>query len=244
LGILVEKMRREGYELALNPPRVIYKVEKGEKLEPIEEVTIELDASHVNSLLDTIQARKGLMLSSEDASGGKSKIIFECPSRGLFGFRPFMIALTKGHVQILSRLKGYEKFRGSLKRSNRGAIISCHQGKSTSFALKDVENHGLLYIAPNQDIYAGMVIGELNKEGEVEVNPCKEKPTTNIRTTAKEENIKLCPPKINSLEDLMVSLRTDELLEVTPKSLRVRKKVLDMKARRTIKRTGKDEDDD
>jgi GTP-binding protein len=244
LGILVEKMRREGYEMALTPPQVIYKQENGVKMEPIEEVTVEIDPDHVNALLDSVQHRKGIMTSSEEIGGNKSKIVFEAPSRGLFGFRPFMIALTKGHVVIISKLKGYEEFKGPLKKSVRGPIISCHQGKTTQFALKDVENHGTLFIGPGTDVYAGMVIGELTREGnDVEVNPCKEKPCSNVRTVNKDENIKLAPPRIFSLEDSMVGLRTDELLEVTPKSIRIRKKVLDSAARKKFKRERRDEDE-
>lgn len=244
LGILVEKMRREGYEMALTPPQVIYKIENGVKMEPVEEVTVELDGNHVNTLFDVIQHRKGVMTGSEEVSENKMKITFEAPSRGLFGFRPFMIALTKGHCQIISKLKGYEEHKGSLNKSVKGSIISCHQGKTTLFSLKDVEAHGNLFIGPGVDVYAGMVIGELNKDGgEVEVNPCKEKPTSNVRTTSREENIKLAPPKISSLEDAMVALRGDELLEVTPKNIRIRKKILDSSARRKVKRERKNDDD-
>jgi len=242
LGVLVEKMRREGYELALTPPQVIYKQEKGVKMEPIEEITVEIDSAHVNALLDTIQHRKGVMISSDALNDDRSKVVFEAPSRGLFGFRPYMIALTKGHVVIISKLKGYEEFKGPLKKNTRGCILSCHQGKTTIFALKDVESHGNLFIGPGCDVYAGMVIGELNKEGEVEVNPCKEKPSSNVRTVNKEDNIKLAPPKQVSLEDCMVSLRSDELLEVTPKNIRIRKKILDSPTRRKVKRESKEED--
>lgn len=130
-----------------------------------------------------------------------------------------------------------------MKRNLKGAILSCAQGKATTFALKDVENHGLLFIVPGSETYAGMVIGELNKEGEVEVNPCKEKQVTNVRAAGKEEYFKLSPPKVLSLEDIMVSLRSDELLEVTPKNLRVRKKVLDSGMRRKFKRERREEDE-
>jgi len=130
-----------------------------------------------------------------------------------------------------------------LKRSTKGAIISVGVGKATHHALKDNESHGLLYITPGDETYAGHVIGELNREGEVEVNPCKEKATSNVRSTSKEEYIKLSPPKTLVLEDTMVSLRYDELLEVTPKNLRIRKKVLDSSARRKFKRENKNEDE-
>lgn len=130
-----------------------------------------------------------------------------------------------------------------MKRSTKGAIISVGVGRTTNHALKDNETHGLLYIIPGDETYAGHVIGELNREGEVEVNPCKEKATSNVRSTSKEEYIKLSPPKLLVLEDVMVSLRSDELLEVTPKNLRIRKKILDSSARRKFKRENKNDDD-
>ncbi len=242
LGILVEKMRREGYEMSLTPPQVIYKTENGKKMEPIEEITVELDSDHVNILMDNVQNRKGVITNSDPLPEGKSKVVFEAPSRGLFGFRPFMIALTKGHVVIISKLKGYEEHKGPIKKSSKGAILSCHQGKTTTFALKDVESHGSLYVGTGTDVYAGMIIGEMNKEGEVEMNPCKEKQLTNVRSVSKDENIKLAPARIPSLEDCMVSLRSDELLEVTPKNIRIRKKVLDSAARRKVKRERRDDE--
>lgn len=130
-----------------------------------------------------------------------------------------------------------------MKRSTKGAIISVGAGKATQYALRDNETHGSLYIVPGDESYAGHVIGELNREGEVEVNPCKEKVSSNIRSTSKEEYIKLSPPKVLVLEDAMVSLRSDELLEVTPKNLRIRKKILDASARRKFKRENKNEEE-
>lgn len=243
LGILVEKMRREGFEMALTPPQVIFKEENGVKLEPIEEITLEVDDSLSNDIIDAVQNRKGMLISSEDIGGGRAKIVFEAPGRGLFGFRAFMITLTKGQCMFQSRLKGYEKYRGPLKKSVRGAIIACQIGKCTPNALKDAETHGLLYVTVGTDVYSGMVIGELNKEGEVELNPCKEKILTNVRTVSKEENIKLSPPKNISLEDVMAGLRSDELLEVTPKNIRIRKRILDGGARRKLKRESKAEEE-
>jgi len=243
LGILIEKMRREGFELALTPPQVIYKEEKGVKYEPIEELSVEIDQDHVNSLLDNIQNRKGVVISTEALPSGKSKILFEAPSRGLFGFRPYLITLTKGTVIIVSKLKGYEKYRGPLKRIMRGALLSMTQGKCTMHAMKDLVDKGPLYIVPGSEVYAGMVIGELIKEGEIEVNPCKEKPTTNVRSVNKEENIRLSPVKNFSLEEALVLLRTDELLECTPKAMRIRKRILDSGVRRKIIKSSRMEDE-
>ena len=243
LGILIEKMRREGFEMALTPPQVIFKHEKNVKLEPIEEVSIEIDLDHVNELIDSIQNRKGLIISTDELPNGKTRIIFEAPSRGLFGFRPYLITLTKGTVIIVSKFKGYDKYRGPLKRITRGALISMSTGKCTQYALKDCETKGPLYIFPGSEVYPGMVIGELMKEGEIDVNPCREKPTTNVRAAGKEEYIRLSPIKTFSLEEALVLLRPDELLECTPRHLRIRKTVLDSATRRkTVKNSKREEE--
>jgi GTP-binding protein len=243
LGILIEKMRREGFEMALTPPQVIFKEENKVKLEPIEEVTIEIDLDHVNELIDSIQNRKGIVIGTDELANGKTRIVFEAPSRGLFGFRPYLITLTKGTVIIVSKFKGYEKYRGPLKRITRGALLSMATGKCTIYALKDCENKGPLYVYPGVEVYPGMVIGELTKEGEIEVNACREKPTTNVRAANKDEFFRMSPHKSFSLEEALVMLRPDELLECTPKALRIRKRVLDSKLRRTTAKSSKKEEE-
>jgi len=243
LGILLERMRREGFEMALNPPQVIFKEEKGVKLEPIEEISVELGSELANDIIEQINSRKGTLVSQNELNKERVRIIFDAPSRGLFGFRPFLIALTKGNVIINSKLKGYDKYRGLIKRNTKGAIIACAAGKASSYALKDCEVHGQLYIEPGSEVYAGMVVGELIREGEVEVNPCREKHTTNVRAAGKDEFYRLSPSKNFSIEEAMVLLRNDELLEVTPKNLRIRKKVLDTSVRRRNFKNSKKEDE-
>lgn len=241
LGILLEKLRREGFEMALNPPQVIFKYDdNGIKMEPIEIVTIEFGEEFMDFLIDMLMPRHGEIVTSKNLNNGKVKVDIDIPARGMFGLRSRLINMTKGHVIIQSKLKGYEPFKGPISRISKGAIIAMYRGKCTSYALKDAENHGDLYVCPGTEVYEGMVIGELNKEGgEVELNPCREKVLTNVRTTSKDENIKLLPIKTFSIEESMVTLRGDELLEVTPKSLRIRKKVLDISMRRKLKRENK-----
>lgn len=241
LGILIERLRREGFEMTLNPPQVIYKVdEEGNQLEPIETITVEFEDIHTDVLLDMLQNRHGDLVSTTKLNDDRVRVIFDAPTRGLFGLRSNLIRITKGHVIIQSKLKGFEKYKGPIKRVSKGALLSMKNGKCTAYALKDAENHGKLYVQVGDEVYAGQVIGELDKEGgEVEVNPCKEKVLSNVRSTSKEENIKLTSIPQMAVEDAMVMLRPDELLEVTPKYIRIRKEVLDFKMRTKLKREGK-----
>lgn len=241
LGILIEKMRREGYEMAICPPQVIFQTDKNNnKLEPIEILEIIIHEAHTQFLYDFALTRYGEISSTTKMNDDKVKIIIEIPTRGIFGLRTKLISMTKGDLIFQSKLKGYEPYKGPIKRVSKGAIIAIAKGKCTTFSLKDVENHGELFVVPGTEVYEGNIIGELNKEGgEVEVNPCKEKPSSNVRTTVKEENVKLQPIKPLSIEDCIVMLRGDELLEVTPKNLRIRKTILDSSLRRKMKREKK-----
>ena len=241
LGIILEKLRREGFEMSVFPPQVIFKEgENKEKLEPIEEITIEFDKDFLTPLIDLIMPRFGEISDSTDLNNGKVKVVLEIPTRGMFGLRTRLINMTKGHIIIQSKLKGFEPFKGEIKRTNKGVILSMQKGKCTAHALKDAESHGELYVSPGSEVYEGQVIGEMTKEGgEVELNPCREKAVTNVRTTSKEENVKLLPPRQFTIEECMSILRGDELVEVTPKNIRIRKKVLDNAVRRKLRREGK-----
>ena len=240
LGILIEKLRREGFEMTLHPPQVIFKQDGKNKLEPIEDLCIEFDEKFLDILIDMIQPRYGEIVETIDLNDNRIKVNLEIPTRGMFGLRTKLINLTKGHVIITSKLKGYEPHKGPIHRVSKGAIVSMIKGKSTIFALNSAEAHGDLYIGPGQDVYEGMVIGELKQEGgEVEISPIREKHLSNIRTKSTDDNIKLAPVKPFTIEECMVMLRGDELLEVTPKNLRIRKGQLDNKIRRSMKKQGK-----
>lgn len=244
LGILIEKMRREGYEMSLTPPQVIYKQDKkNNKLEPIEILTVEFEEKYVDFLIEMLQSRYGEITHSTNLAEKRVRVEIEIPTRGMFGIRSKLIAVTKGNVIIQTKVKGYEKYRGPIKRNVKGAIICMIKGKCTSYALNDAESHGELYVKAGDDVYEGQVIGELDKEGgEVELSPCREKHVTNVRTTSKEENIKLKAVRSFTIEDLLVMLRSDELLEVTPKYLRIRKIVLNSGMRRKLRREKKIDD--
>jgi GTP-binding protein len=240
LGILIEKLRREGFEMTLHPPQVIFKIEDGKKLEPIEDLNIEFEEKYLDVLIDMIQPRYGEIVETTDLNDNRIRVNLEIPTRGMFGLRTKLINLTKGHVIINSKLKGFEEHKGPIQRVSKGAIVSMIKGKSTIFALNSAENHGDLYIGPGAEVYEGMVIGELKQEGgEVEISPVRTKHLSNIRTTSTDENIKLAPVRTFTIEECMVMLRGDELLEVTPKNLRIRKAVLDNKIRRSMKKQGK-----
>ena len=246
LGILIEKLRREGFEMTLNPPQVLFKYDENKvKLEPIEAVTIEFHEQFLDILIELTMPRFGELVRSTDLNDNRIRVEVEIPTRGMFGLRSKLINITKGHVIIQSKLKGYEPFKGPIQRVTKGAIISMVKGKCTTYALKDAENHGDLYVVPGSEVYEGQVIGEMNKEGgEVELSPCREKQLSNVRTTSKDENIKLAPVKTFTIEDCMVLLRGDEVLEVTPKNLRIRKKVLDNAHRRKLRRENRLETQD
>lgn len=238
LGILIEKLRREGFEMTLFPPQVVYKTdEKGNKLEPIELLTIEFQDHFLDTLLELIMPRFGEVKNTTDLNDRRIRVELEIPSRGMFGLRTKLINITKGHVIIQSKLKGYEPFKGQIQRVVKGAIICMVRGKCSEYALKDAEKHGDLYVTAGSEVYEGQVIGELNKEGgEVELSPCREKAVSNVRTTSKDENIKLQAVRTFTIEEYLMMLRSDELLEVTPKNLRIRKTILDSTMRRKMRR--------
>lgn len=242
LGVLIEKMRREGFELAVTPPQVIMQQDPNNPkklLEPFEEVTIDTDMEYLPMIIERLNGRKGILLSAEDQPDGRQLIKFKVPSRGLLGFRTELINDTRGSALMKSQFLEYDEHAGAVKKNPKGAIISTAAGMTTAYALRDVEEKGTLFVGPNTPTYMGMVIGEYVLEDDMEMNPCKEKHLTNIRSKGSEEQIKLVPPKIFGLEEAITYIRDDELVEVTPKWIRIRKRILDQGERRRIKRNSK-----
>lgn len=241
LGVLFEKMRREGYEMAVTPPEVLTKKceETGVVLEPFEHVEVETDLEFMNLILEKMNARKGIIMDSSQTKDGRELLVFKVPSRGLLGFRTEVVGDTRGTALVKTQFLGYEEFAGEVKKTSKGAIISTAEGKTTAYALKDVETHGQLFVGPNTNVYPGMVIGEHVLGDDMEMNPNKAKKATNIRAAGSDEAIKLVPPKIMSLEETIAYMRSDELVELTPKSIRLRKAILDQGERRRIKRDQK-----
>jgi len=224
LGILLEKMRREGFELSVSPPEVTMKEdENGELLEPIEIMTMEVEQQHSGAIIDSMNNRKGLLIEASDLPSGNTELKFDVPSRGLLGFRGFLTTLTRGQAVVSSEFDRFDDHRGEVKKVLKGAIISTTKGNCTAYTLKDVEQKGQLFVAPNFPVYEGLVIGEHVLDTDMEMNPTKAKALTNIRTQGKEEQIKLQGHRSFTVEEAVAYMRDDELVELTPKWIRIRK---------------------
>lgn len=237
LGVLIETMRREGFELSISRPRVVYKTdEAGQRLEPIEEVFIDVDEEFSGIVVEKMSVRKGEMVDMRPSGGGKVRIIFHVPSRGLIGYHSEFLTDTRGTGMMNRLFKGYEPFRGSVEGRRNGVLISNGQGEAVAYALFGLDDRGQMFINPGDKVYEGMLIGEHNRDNDLEVNVLKAKQLTNIRAAGKDETIKLTPPRKMTLEDAMAYIQDDELLEVTPKSIRLRKLHLDPNDRKRASR--------
>jgi len=238
LGILVESIRREGFELSVSPPKALFrKLQDGTVEEPIEELHIDVEEAVSGKIMEEVIGRKGFLKDSVPSEDGtRLKLVFEIPSRGLVGLRTKFIALTRGDMLMSTIFLEYQAHKGELGDARNGAIISTDEGVSTGYALTSAEARGVLFITPGQRVYTGMIIGEANRDQEVEFNVCKAKKLTNMRAAAKDENVKLTPPRIMNLEECMSFIQQDELVEVTPRGIRIRKSVLDPARRKSLKR--------
>ena len=227
LGILLETMRREGFELSVSSPRVLTKIdEQGNKLEPIEEVTIDVDDIYSSSTIDSLTRRKGNLIENKSTGKGKTRLVFKVPSRGLIGFQGKFLTDTRG-TGVLNRIfDSYEAFKGLIEDRRNGVLVATEQGKALAFALFNIQERGKIFIKPQEKVYEGMIVGEHNRNNDLEVNVLKGKKLTNIRASGTDEAVKLVPPTQMSLERLMSYIKEDELLEITPESLRLRKKEL------------------
>lgn len=238
LGVLIETMRREGFELSISRPRVIYKRDEttGERLEPIEEVQIDVDDEYVGSVVESMSLRKGEMKDMRPSGGGKTRIIFHAPSRGLIGYHGLFLTETRG-TGIMSRVfYGYEPYRGAIEGRRNGVLISNGDGESVDYALWKIEDRGTLFIGGGVPIYEGMIIGENSRENDLEINALRAKQLTNVRASGKDEAVRLAPPRLMSLEQAIAYIQDDERVEVTPKSIRLRKALLDPNDRKREER--------
>ena len=242
LGILIETMRREGFELSISRPRVLFHYdEKGNKLEPIEEVVVDVDEEYAGSVVEKMSMRKAELTEMRPSGGGKTRLLFLAPSRGLIGYHSEFLTDTCG-TGVMNRIfHGYAPYKGPIESRRNGVLISTDNGKAVPYALWKIEERGILFIPPGVPVYAGMVIGEYAKGGDLEVNPVKEKHLTNIRAAGKDDNVLLSPPRKISLEEAIAYINNDELVEVTPKSIRIRKEILDSNLRKRAERK-KEED--
>jgi len=226
LGILVEIMRREGFELQLSAPEVIYKTVNNEKCEPIELLTIDVDADHQGIIMENLGKRRGLLQNMEHHGTNKVKLEFKIPARGLIGFRSQFLTDTRGTGLMNHRFMGYEPYVGEIPGRTKGSLVSMEQGAVTGYALDGLQPRGVLFVAPGEETYEGMIIGEHSRENDLDVNPTKGKKLTNMRASGTDDAIKLMPPRVMTLETSLDWINDDELIEVTPKSIRLRKRGL------------------
>jgi GTP-binding protein len=242
LGILIENMRREGFELSVSPPKVMYKVENGVKLEPIEEVTIEVDSNHVGLIMDALPPRKGEVTDMGSVPGNfdRTRICFTCPSRGLVGYRSVFSSDTRGTGFMHRAFLTYEKYRGALGNVRKGVLVSMGRGTITLYALMSLEPRGTLFVSPGMESYDGMIVGEHSRDTDLDVNPVRNKELTNIRSANKDDTVRLTPPRLMTLEEAIGYVASDELIEVTPKCIRLRKRYLDANKRKTMKNKPKE----
>jgi GTP-binding protein len=238
LGVLIENMRREGFELSVSRPRVLFKKDtNGEILEPVEEVVIDVDDNFSGVVVEKLSSRKGEMIEMKPSTGGKTRIIFYVPSRGLIGYQSQFLTDTKG-TGVLNRIfHNYVPYKGEMSDKKNGALIATDPGEAVAYALWNLQDRGVMFIKPQQKVYAGMIVGENSKQGDLEVNVLKGKQLTNIRSTGADEAVRLTPPRELTLEDMITYVGDDELVEVTPKSLRLRKKFLDSNERKRLGRS-------
>jgi GTP-binding protein len=223
LGVLIETMRREGFEMTVSRPRVLTREDGGQMMEPIEEVTIDVDEEHASAVIDSLNRRKGEMVDMRQAGAGKTRIVFHAPSRGLIGYQSRFLTETRG-TGVLNRLfHSYAPHKGSISGRRNGALISNGQGNAVAYALFNLQDRGAMFINPQDVVYQGMIIGEHSRDNDLEVNVLKGKKLTNVRASGSDESVILTPPRQMSLEDMMAYINDDEYLEVTPECLRLRK---------------------
>nr|KAJ3420756.1 hypothetical protein HK105_005288 [Polyrhizophydium stewartii] len=243
IGILIETMRREGFELSVSPPRVVYKVEGTGRdrviYEPYEEVTLDVNEEFTGVVIEKMNRNKGEM-KSFTPTGDRARLVYKVPTRGLLGYPAEFKNDTRGQGVLNSMFIGYEPYSGPLDKTRKGSIISTASGETTAYALAGIEPRGKLFVTPGAKVYPGMIVGEHSRENDLEVNPVKAKQLTNFRVAGKEEAIKLTPVEKFNLERMISYIQEDEVIEITPTTLRIRKKELDSNKRKNMNRRGTD----
>jgi GTP-binding protein len=234
LGILVETLRREGFELTISPPRVLSVLDPADNLvkEPYEEVSVDVDIDLQGVVIDAMSHRAGHLLELKEIGAERTRLVFTVPSRGMIGFRYEVLTATRGNATVNSIFSHYAVVDKSLFAGLRkGKLVCTETGKATGYALMSIEERGVLYISPNEEVYEGMVIGENSKSGDLDVNACKSKKLSNVRSTGAEEKVQLSTPKRMSIEQVMANIDEDEVIEITPKNIRLRKRILNTSER-------------
>jgi len=235
MAIIIETMRREGYELSVGRPEVIFKKVDGKLLEPIEHVMVDCDEEFMGVVTEKLSLRKAKMVNMVNNGTGRVRVEFSVPSRSLIGYRDEFLTDTKGTGLLNSYFEGYDSYRGDFPTRHTGSIVSDRAGKCISYALFNLEPRGRLFIVPGEVVYEGVIVGEHNKDRDIDVNPCKEKKLSNMRSAGKDDTVTLAPVKPMTLEAALNFIQEDELVEVTPQSIRLRKKELGAQKRHSIK---------
>jgi len=239
LGVLIETMRREGFELSISRPRVLFQVDAkaGKTLEPIEETQVDVDDEYTGIVVEKLSMRKGEVIDMRPSGGGKTRITMLVPSRGLIGYHGQFLTDTRGTGIMNRAFHGYMPFKGAMPGRANGVLISTETGDAVAYGLWNLEDRGIMFIDPGTKIYAGMIVGEHSRGNDLDVNPLKAKQLTNMRASGKDEAVRLTTPRKMSLEQAIAYIDDDELVEVTPKSIRIRKKFLDVNDRKKAART-------
>lgn len=238
LSILIETMRREGYELQIGKPEVIYKEINGQLCEPIENLTIEVPQEFMGTVMESLGTRKA-ELSNMTELKGYLRLEFTIPARGLIGFRSEFLTNTKGNGIMNHVFRGYAPYKGDIPGRSRGSLVAFEQGETTPYGIYTLQDRGVMFIFPNQMVYEGMIIGENTRELDMDVNPCKKKNVSNMRSSSSDEAIRLTPPRLLSLEQALEFINKDEMVEVTPESIRLRKTILDKSQRGRLRKNAK-----
>ena len=230
LSILIEQMRREGYELQVGKPEVVYKTINGQKCEPMENLTVEVPQEYMGAVMEALGTRKAELSNMTELSG-YIRMEFFIPARGLIGFRSELLTSTKGNGIMNHIIHGYVPDKGAMSARSHGSLVAFEQGETTGYGIFSLQDRGTMFISPGQQVYEGMIVGENSRDIDMDINPCKKKNVTNMRTSASDEAIRLTPPRILSLEQALEYINDDELVEVTPENIRLRKAILDRTAR-------------
>ncbi len=230
LSILIEQMRREGYELQVGKPEVVYKTINGQKCEPMENLTVEVPQEYMGAVMEALGTRKAELSNMTELSG-YIRMDFFIPARGLIGFRSELLTSTKGNGIMNHIFHGYVPYKGDMSGRSHGSLVAFEQGETTGYGIFSLQDRGTMFISPGQQVYEGMIVGENSRDIDMDINPCKKKNVTNMRTSASDEAIRLTPPRILSLEQALEYINDDELVEVTPENIRLRKAILDRTAR-------------
>jgi GTP-binding protein len=236
LAVFIETLRREGFELQVGKPQVITKVVDGVTVEPVEELTVDVASDYVGAVTGEVGRRKGILHAQEESGDGSVRLTFEITTRGMLGLRTQLLTLSRGTAVLNSLFLRFDPLSAAIPKLRNGVLTASEAGKAVGYGLDIAQGRGITFIAPQTEVYAGMIIGLNGREDDIEINVCKEKKLTNVRASGSDDSLQLTPPTIFSLEQSLDFLEDDELLEVTPKSLRLRKKVLDANQRAKAKK--------